>query len=70
MGSFFTAGKWKWWKQVVRDWTYDQTKISCPDEENQNDENYSETVSSELHPTILSDIHINSKIRSLKYKKR
>ena len=54
----------------MRDLTYDKPKISCPDEENQNDENYSETVSSELHPTILSDIHINSKIRSLKYKKR
>ena len=54
----------------MRDLTYDKPKISCPDEENQNDENYSETVSSELHTTILSDIHINSKIRSLKIKER
>ena len=43
----------------------DQIEISCPDEENQNDRNYSETVSSELHVTILSDSEINSKIRSL-----
>ena len=48
----------------------DQTEISCPDEENQNDESYSETVSSELHTTILSDSEINSKIRSLNLKQR
>ena len=48
----------------------DQTEISCPDEENQNDENYSETVSSELHTTILNDSEINSKIRSLNFKQR
>ena len=48
----------------------DQTEISCPDEENQNDENYSETVSSELHTTILSDSEIDSKIRSLNLKQR
>ena len=48
----------------------DQTEISCPDEENQNDENYSETVSSELHTTILSDSEINSKIRPLNFKQR
>ena len=38
----------------------DQTEISCPDEKNQTDENYSETVSSELHTTILRDSTINS----------
>ena len=38
----------------------DQTEISCPDEKNQTDENYSETVSSELHTTILRDSKINS----------
>ena len=48
----------------------DQTEISCPDEENQIDENYSETKSSELHTTILSDSEINSKIRSLNVKQR
>ena len=48
----------------------DQIEISCPDEENQNDENYSETVSSELHTTILSDSEIDSKIRSLNLKQR
>ena len=37
-----------------------QTEISCPDEENQTDENYSETVFSELHTTILSHSEINS----------
>ena len=29
--------------------------ISCPDEENQNCKNYSETVSSQLYTTILKD---------------
>ena len=48
----------------------DQTEISCPDVENQNDQNYSETVSSELHTTILSDSEINSKIRSVNDKQR
>ena len=48
----------------------DQIEISCPDEENQNDENYSETVSSELHTTILSDSEIDSKISSLNLKQR
>ena len=48
----------------------DQTEISCPDEENQIDENYSETVSSELHTTILSDSEINSKIRSLNFQRQ
>ena len=48
----------------------DQTEISCPDEENQTDENLSETVSSELETTILSDSEINSKIRSLNVKQR
>ena len=47
-----------------------QTEISCPDEENQTDENYSETVSSKLHITILSDNDINNKIRSLNFKQR
>ena len=31
----------------------DQTEISSPDEENQNDQNYSQTVSSELHETLV-----------------
>ena len=48
----------------------DQTEISCPDEENQNDENYSETVYSELHTIILSDSENNSKIRSLNLKQK
>ena len=48
----------------------DQAEISCPNEENQTDENYSETVSSELHTTIFSDREINSKIRSLNVKQR
>ena len=48
----------------------DQTEISCPDEENQTDENYLETVSSELHTTILSDNEINCKIRYLNLKQR
>ena len=48
----------------------DQTEISCPDKENQTKENYSETVSSELHTTILSDSVINNKIRSLNLKQR
>ena len=48
----------------------DQTEISCPDEENQTDENYSETVFSELHTAILSDSEINSKIRSLDLKQK
>ena len=48
----------------------EQTEISCPDEENQTDENYSEKVPSELHTTILSDSEINSKIRSLNLKQR
>ena len=48
----------------------DQTEILCPDKENQNDENYSETVYSELHATILGDSEINSKIRSLNHKQR
>ena len=47
-----------------------QTETSCPDEENQTDENYSETVSSKLHITILSDSDINNKIRSLNFKQR
>ena len=36
----------------------DQAEISCPDEENQNDWNYSETFS-EFHTIILSDSEIN-----------
>ena len=48
----------------------DQTEISYPDKENQTKENYSETVSSELHTTILSDSVINNKIRSLNLKQR
>ena len=48
----------------------DQTETSCPDEENQTDENYSETESSELHTTILSGSEINIKIRSLNVKQR
>ena len=48
----------------------DQTKISCSDEENQNYENYSETVYSELHTTIFSASEINSKIRSLNLNQR
>ena len=48
----------------------DETEISCPDEENQINENYSETVSSELHATILSDSEINSKLRFLNLKQR
>ena len=48
----------------------DQTEISCPDEENQTDENYSETVSSELHTIIPSDSEINSKVRFLNLKQR
>ena len=48
----------------------DQTEISCPAEENQTDENYSETVSSELHTIIPSDSEINSKVRFLNLKQR
>ena len=48
----------------------DQTEISCPNGENQTDENYSETVFSELHTAILSDSEINSKIRSLDLKQK
>ena len=48
----------------------DQTEISSPDEENQNDQIYSETASSELHTNILSDSVISSKNRSLDLKKR
>ena len=48
----------------------DETEISSPDEENQNDQNYSETVSSDLHTNILSDSVISSKSRSLNLKKR
>ena len=44
---------------------YVQTEISCSDEEN-----YSETVFSELHTTILCDSEINSKIRSLNLKQK
>ena len=39
----------------------DQTAISWPDEENENDRNYSELVSSDLHTIILS----NSEIKGL-----
>ena len=48
----------------------DQTKISCPDEENQTDENYLETIFSELHTAILSDSEIDSKVRSLDLKQK
>ena len=48
----------------------DQTEISSADEENQNDQNYSETVSSELHTTFLSDCEISRKSRPLNLKKR
>ena len=48
----------------------DQAEISCSNEENQTDENYSKTVSSELHTTIFSDREINSKIRSRNVKQR
>ena len=48
----------------------EQTETFCPDEENQTDENYSETVSSELHTTILNDSEINSKIRYMNLKQK
>ena len=46
----------------MRGWNYDQKEIPCLDEENQNDNNYSETVSSELHTTILSESQIKVKL--------
>ena len=48
----------------------DQAEISCPDEENQNNENYSKILSSELHLIILIDSEINSKITSLNFKQK
>ena len=48
----------------------DQTEISCPDEENQYNENYSKILSSELHLIILIDSEINSKITSLNFKQK
>ena len=46
------------------------TEISGQDINNRNNETYAEAVSSQLQATILSDIEINSKIRSLNFKQR
>ena len=48
----------------------DQAEISCPDKENQYNENYSKILSSELHLIILIDSEINSKITSLNFKQK
>ena len=46
------------------------TEISDQDIENRNNQTCSEAVLSRFQPTILSDIEINSKIRSLNLKRR
>ena len=48
----------------------EQTEISGQDIDNQNNQTYSEAVSSQLQATILSNSDINSKIRSLNLKQR
>ena len=48
----------------------EQAKISLGDDSNQNNRNYSETISSQLHATFHSDSEINNKVRSLNLKKK
>ena len=48
----------------------EQAEKRCEGDNNQNNQNYSETESSQLHATLLSDSEINDKVRSLKIKQR
>lgn len=48
----------------------EKTEISCECDDNQNKQNYSETVSSQLHATFLSDSKTNDKVRSPNLKQR
>ena len=48
----------------------EQVEISCEGDDNQNNQNYSETVLPQLHATLYSVSEINDKVRSLNLKQR
>ena len=72
MGSLLTAGNDDVENELseINEQVAKWTEISGQDINNRNNETYAEAVSSQLQATILSDIEINSKIRSLNFKQR
>ena len=53
MESLLVAGKWRCQNYLCKIELNKQTEISLEDDDNQNNQNYSETVSSQLHATLI-----------------